>query len=100
MRRMVPSWRLQAACRGVDPELFFPSPRQRAAAARAICDGCPVRGECLAFALEAGIDDGVFGGLTRDERRQLKPPGRRPKREAYGPRRSLSGPPALSPATR
>jgi hypothetical protein len=39
-------WRLEAACATVDPELFFPEPGQapQAAAAKATCAGCGVRG--------------------------------------------------------
>jgi hypothetical protein len=48
-------WRLEAACATVDPELFFPEPGQvpQAAAAKAICAGCTVRGPCLEQALQA-----------------------------------------------
>lgn len=69
-------WRHRAACRGEDPELFFPvggdgAALARVAAAKAVCAGCPVRAECLAFALVA-ISDGVAGGLTAEERAQLR----------------------------
>ncbi|OLT42162.1 transcription factor WhiB [Saccharomonospora sp. CUA-673] len=65
-----------AACRDVDPELFFPiSDRgpgaQQAAEAKAICGRCPVRDRCLSYALDAGLDFGIFGGLTQEERREL-----------------------------
>lgn len=62
-----------ARCAGVDPELFFPMPADHAgeAAAVAFCRGCPVREDCLEFALSVGAFDGVFGGLTGDERAAL-----------------------------
>jgi hypothetical protein len=69
-------WREQAACRGVDPELFFPAAESgptrtaQVAAAKAVCAGCPVRQECLAEAL-ARIPYGICGGLTEHERRML-----------------------------
>ena len=70
------SWREQAACRAFDPELFFPPPRSgtatyEEAAAKVVCARCPVAGACLAFALDRGESDGIWGGLTPDERRRL-----------------------------
>ncbi|NMH97976.1 WhiB family transcriptional regulator [Pseudonocardia acidicola] len=67
-------WRSRAACRSVDPELFFPvvevGPMCAAQieAAKAVCGRCPVLGECLSFAL-AYLAYGVAGGLTAEERR-------------------------------
>lgn len=63
-------WRAEAACRGVDPSLFFPERAESAAEAKAICWGCPVRRECLAFAMSQ--DDslaGVWGATTHRQRR-------------------------------
>jgi WhiB family redox-sensing transcriptional regulator len=70
-------WRYDAACTGEDPELFFPVGTSADALiqtrqAKAVCDRCPVRDECLAFALNTGQTDGVWGGLSEDERRQLR----------------------------
>jgi WhiB family redox-sensing transcriptional regulator len=39
---------------------------------KAICAECPVKFLCLEYALEAGEDDGIWGGLTRNERKALK----------------------------
>jgi WhiB family transcriptional regulator, redox-sensing transcriptional regulator len=71
-------WRLEAACREVDPELFFPEPGQapQAAAAKAICAGCGVRGPCLEAALrgpQAHQDhSGIFAGTTASDRVRLR----------------------------
>ena len=70
-------WRLRAACRDQDPELFFPlsemGPGARQAdRAKAVCARCPVRAECLEYALDNGLDHGVFGGTTETERRALR----------------------------
>lgn len=70
-------WRHFAACNDEDPELFFavgkgPAAKAQDQRAKAVCAGCPVRADCLDFALAMGLDDGVFGGLDRDERRALK----------------------------
>jgi WhiB family transcriptional regulator, redox-sensing transcriptional regulator len=71
-------WRLEAACRDVDPELFFPEPGQvpQAAAAKAVCAGCGVRGPCLEAALhgpQAHHDhSGIFAGTTPSDRVRLR----------------------------
>jgi WhiB family transcriptional regulator, redox-sensing transcriptional regulator len=73
-------WRLLAACRHADPELFFPvSPSgpslDQVTQAKAICAGCPVRQQCLAFALDTRQDHGVWGGMSEEERRPQAGPG-------------------------
>ena len=67
-----------AACKGADLDLFFgpfaefvSSRQQREAKATAICAGCPVKAECLEYALDAREVYGVWGGMTEDERRAL-----------------------------
>ena len=70
-------WRDRAACLDEDPELFFPIGSTGPAVhqeieAKQVCGRCPVREQCLTWALEAGQDHGVWGGLTEDERRSLK----------------------------
>ena len=70
-------WRDRAACRGVDPELFFPGEGGAGAAAvrksAAICAGCEVRAECLQFALSSPEQHGTWGGLSERERRGMDP---------------------------
>lgn len=67
-------WRGNAACRTEDPELFFPHGSDGAhnlgqiGAAKAVCRRCPVWESCLAFALDNGIGEGIFGGFTEKER--------------------------------
>ena len=71
-------WRRRAACRGMGPALFFPAGERDAeavaqvAAAKEVCAGCGVRLHCLAYALAANPDDGVWGGLSPSERRVLR----------------------------
>lgn len=72
-------WRHKAACQDEDPELFFWSGKETAeanqrqiAAAKAVCRLCPVRTECLEWALKTGQDDGVWGGASVEERRTLR----------------------------
>ncbi|MFF2569062.1 WhiB family transcriptional regulator [Streptomyces sp. NPDC101191] len=39
--------------------------------AKALCTGCPVKAECLAYALDQRVEHGVWGGMTERERRAL-----------------------------
>ncbi|MFD4029758.1 WhiB family transcriptional regulator [Streptomyces sp. NPDC058637] len=78
------SWRMHAACRDEDPDLFFPIGSTGPALvqtedAKAVCATCPVREQCLEWALENGQESGVWGGLGEGERRALK---RRTRRQA------------------
>ncbi len=68
-----PEWRSRGLCLRSDPEAFFPSPTEDPRPALAVCARCPVRGSCLAAALDAGDSDGVWGGTTREERRLMRP---------------------------
>lgn len=63
------SWRHLAACKGMDPNIFFPSRSGRGCldAARAVCDTCPVRAQCF----EEGCSEyaGIWGGASTAQRR-------------------------------
>jgi WhiB family redox-sensing transcriptional regulator len=70
------SWWDLAACRQVDPEVFFPvsaigPARIQLARAQAVCASCGVRKKCLEFALTTHEVHGVWGGTSEDERRKL-----------------------------
>jgi WhiB family transcriptional regulator, redox-sensing transcriptional regulator len=70
-------WWALAACQSADPDLFFPisaagPARVQVERAKAVCAGCPVRSDCLRYALAAGPLQGVWGGLTEEERRLLR----------------------------
>src|ERR1700722_18202407 len=65
-------WRT-AACRETDPELFFPVAAHgpdagEIARAKAVCAACPVRRQCLQYALATHQMHGVWGGTTAEER--------------------------------
>lgn len=67
-------WWQSAACNTADPDIFFPVSahgpgREDTARAKAICARCPVRRQCLQFALATHQVDGVWGGTTEEERR-------------------------------
>ena len=74
-------WRDRAACAGGAGDvtsLFFPSGQTANGAtydyAKRICGVCPVRAECLAFAMDTEYKHyryGIYGGLTAKERHQL-----------------------------
>ena len=65
-------WMLQARCRGADPRVFFPSAGGGVEAAQLICAQCPVRVECLEYALKHHIKHGVWGGASERERRRTR----------------------------
>lgn len=72
-------WQYSAACRGEDAEMFF-APNYferkeekdvREAHAKTICARCPVRDECLEYALRNREPHGIWGGLNESERKAL-----------------------------
>lgn len=70
-------WRQDAACRDLDPDLFFPigvtGPAvAQIAEAKSVCSSCPVADECLEFAITTNQEFGIWGGKTEDERRALR----------------------------
>ena len=76
----IPKWWTKRACAGLGPDLFFaPERSAKTRKAVAICEGCPVRAECLTYAedLEQDINDldyitGVYGGKTPKDRKERK----------------------------
>jgi Transcription factor WhiB len=81
-------WRHRAACRDVDPEVFFPVAEQgpeyeaQVNGAKAVCAACPVWAACLVWALDA-LPYGVAGGLSETERRQERVHRRRAPGRTY-----------------
>ncbi|WP_219471284.1 WhiB family transcriptional regulator [Nonomuraea rhizosphaerae] len=67
-----PAWRDEGLCAQTDPEAFFPERGAAPQLAKRVCQGCPVRPQCLAYALDHNIRFGVWGGLTVKERRRLR----------------------------
>lgn len=66
-------WRHQAACRGLNPVIFYPLSDEDddAEAAKAVCGQCAVRETCLEHALAVREKEGVWGGCTARERRRI-----------------------------
>ncbi|TXS41786.1 WhiB family transcriptional regulator [Streptomyces sp. OR43] len=78
------NWRVRGLCLREDPELFFPVGSINSGPvtiqtedAKAVCRRCPVMQRCLAWAVEMGPVEGIWGGTTERERRALR---RRPVR--------------------
>ena len=73
----VEDWRIKAACRDTDPDLFFPvgttgPALDQIAAAKAVCNSCDAQPACLEFALATNQESGVWGGASEEERRKLR----------------------------
>jgi WhiB family redox-sensing transcriptional regulator len=81
------NWREDAACRDTDPDLFFPigttgNALRQIDEAKRICRLCPAQIQCLAWALENRVTDGVWGaprktsgvrsGALREEREPVR----------------------------
>lgn len=64
-------WMLRARCRTLDPSTFFPSDGLGVSSAQRVCGDCPVREECLEYALTYRIEHGVWGGCSERERRRI-----------------------------
>jgi WhiB family redox-sensing transcriptional regulator len=65
-------WASEAKCLNADPDVFFPEKGGSTREAKRICAECPVRVECLEYALEEDERFGIWGGMSERERRKLK----------------------------
>lgn len=82
-----PDWYDDAACMGMPAEWFYgeeedqqlrgshrpyllPAEVRRA---KSVCEGCPVREDCLEWALDNDEQHGIWGGMTKRERDRLRP---------------------------
>lgn len=65
-------WQDRGACNGADPDLFFPERGDPTGPAKRICERCPVKKECLEFALSDPETVGVWGGTSGAQRRQIR----------------------------
>lgn len=64
-------WKGRANCAGADTGVFYPARGLSNETAKQLCSACPVRHDCLEFAIAAGERFGVWGGLGERERRRL-----------------------------
>jgi WhiB family redox-sensing transcriptional regulator len=65
-------WMSDAACAQVGTDVFFPEKGDPATDARAVCETCDVRLQCLNYALANDEQHGVWGGLTTTQRKALR----------------------------
>jgi WhiB family redox-sensing transcriptional regulator len=65
-------WRSSGLCAATDPDLWFAVGAVEHREAKSICRRCPVRSQCLAYAMEAPVDHGIWGGMTERERRRYR----------------------------
>jgi WhiB family transcriptional regulator, redox-sensing transcriptional regulator len=90
---MTPDWMTEAACKGADPDWFhppdgYPSLKEYGLA---ICKHCPVKQDCLEYALSFKlIEDhyGIFGGTTPIERHRIRTK-RTHQRKQPGPKKQI-----------
>lgn len=70
-------WQEHAACRGLDPDLFYPEKGGNGTGetARAVCAECPVAEPCLELGLSFGSGSlfnlGIWGGTTPAQRSRI-----------------------------
>jgi WhiB family redox-sensing transcriptional regulator len=80
-------WRAASACLSADPELFFPIAHgavadRQVSRALQVCAGCPVRQQCLDFAMQTAEMTGIWGGTTPEERIRARRKAARHRKEA------------------
>jgi WhiB family redox-sensing transcriptional regulator len=89
------AWHEDAACVGTDPDSFFPEHGSGVgadiAAAKRVCARCPVRAECLAYAITHDEREGIWGGTTPAERQRGHRQGGRRRQDAEIARQTRAG---------
>jgi WhiB family redox-sensing transcriptional regulator len=65
-------WQQFALCRGRDPDLWFPTEPGDSPAAVNICSACPVRSDCLCWAIEHNERHGIWGGVSARRRQRMR----------------------------
>jgi len=68
----LPPYRLDGICDQTDPDAFFPEVGEPSGPARAVCARCPVRVECLTWALLNDERHGVWGATSPPQRTRLR----------------------------
>jgi WhiB family transcriptional regulator, redox-sensing transcriptional regulator len=71
-----PKWYSEAACRGMDTDLFFPRRGEPAEPAKAVCRSCPVREPCAELAADLHLGGepvhGIWGATSARDRKRAK----------------------------
>ena len=71
-RQMDPRVSALAACRSLDPELFFAERGESVVRAREVCRGCPIVVECREFAVTNNERFGIWGDTSPRDRRRIR----------------------------
>lgn len=69
------AWSLEGLCLGLGKKadkIFFPEQGGNTKEAKCLCARCPVRTQCLEYALRRGEKFGIWGGKTEKERRKMR----------------------------
>lgn len=67
-----PDWYADALCPQTDPEIFYPEVGENPRHAKNVCSRCPVQSKCLEMALNQDELYGIWGGLSREERENIR----------------------------
>lgn len=78
------NWRAKAKCLGKDVNMFYPDfnakgSLKRANATKLICVDCPVKTECLEYAIKNNEEFGIWGGMLANERAKIRSARRKSK---------------------
>lgn len=66
------SWFADALCKGMNPNIFFPERGVSVNPAKKICSKCTVTHECLKYAIDNRIKEGIWGGKSERQRRAIR----------------------------
>lgn len=66
------NWQAYANCATADPDAFHPEKGGTTQPAKQVCAACTVREQCLAYAIENKEHQGIWGGLSAQERKRLR----------------------------
>lgn len=67
-----PEWQHHAACNGLPVDWWFPERGQDTAAAKRVCNTCPVINNCATYAIDLSMRFGIWGGIAEKKRRLIK----------------------------
>ncbi|MCF2705921.1 WhiB family transcriptional regulator [Arcanobacterium haemolyticum] len=70
-------WQDFALCAQTDPDIFFPEKGGSTTPATSVCSACPVRSQCLDYAISHDIRHGIWGGMSDNDRRRISRERRR-----------------------
>jgi WhiB family redox-sensing transcriptional regulator len=77
-----PDWMAHGACKDRTDVSFFPGRGEDSDPAKKVCYGCPVRLQCLTYAMQQGEKYGIWGGLSERDRKRIRSQHRRARNVA------------------